>query len=172
MNRLDFKDDKVKNMLDDLYKDFGKSIFEDVDVYKIYSDMIDVDKKPVSDIKRRLIDFPLTNVYEAGKDKQFVIYDIICPGVSKDKLQLSIEIEEDRIFMCITGIPWYETNSPETSIKTEILIGDVFIKKYDITHYNIDINTISSKYKDGILSITLPKKAVEDKIQNLKIKIL
>ena len=50
-------------------------------------------------------------------------------------------------------------------------IGDVFIKKYDITHYNIDLNKITSEHKDGILSVFLPKKPDDTKGQNFKVKI-
>lgn len=156
-------------MINDLYKNHGNAIFDDdVDIYKLYSDMIDVIKKPVSEMKVKLIDFPLTNVYEAGVEKEFIIYDIICPGISKDQLELKVETDEDRTFLCVKGTPYY--NSYPDNIKTEILI-ESFEKKYDITRYNIEIETIKSIYKDGILSVSLNKKKDNVKCQNFKIKI-
>jgi len=167
-------EEKTKKLMDELYEQHGKANFES-DVYKLYDDIINVVKKPVSAfVPKKIVDYPLTNVYEVVGNT--IVIDVICPGINKQQLDITIETVENKTFLCVKGMPWYNMSLSSLGERKyeriDIEIGDVFNKKYDITHYNIDLNKISSEYKDGILSVYLTKKPIEDKSkQNFKIEI-
>ena len=181
-NNFDFNDEKVQKIMKDLYTKHGEPMFNS-NVYKIYQDILKVNKKSDNggfkvyndDPTPRYTDnYPMVNVYEST-NRNFVIYDIICPGVNKNQLELTVEtddMEPDvRTFLVIKGTSNYDTTIPPKAsfIKFDLEIGS-FIKKFDITHYNININDIKSEYKDGVLHISLPKN-IETKGQNFKIPI-
>lgn len=160
---FDINDPKVKSILDKLYKDHGVQF--ETDVYKLYEDIINVTKpdipksysKPTSSSH---FAYPLTNISEIGR---FVIIDVICPGTGKEQLDLSVETLEEKVFLRIKGIPWYPMEVREKKIeRTDIEING-FDKRYDITHYDIDLNAITSEYKDGILTISMCRKPLEEK---------
>jgi len=87
---------------------------------------------------------PLTDVFE--EDKTVKIY-IELPGEEKDDIQLNI-------------------TEGKVEIKTK-----KFYKMIDVPTKNIEIEKASSKYKNGVLEVTIPKKEEARKKKNGKIKI-
>jgi HSP20 family molecular chaperone IbpA len=163
-------DDKLKRVIDDLYEKHGKATFES-DVYKLYDDIVNVVKNPVSVFTpRKLADYPLTNVYKT-LDGGYVIYDIICPGVNKAQLELTVETDENKTFLRVKGMPWYGVGISAKMLYQDIQIGDAFDKRYDLTPYNVDITNVKSEYKDGILTVYLAVKPDSSKSRNLKVEI-
>ena len=178
-NNFDFNDEKVQNIMKDLYSKHGEPMFNS-NVYKIYQDILKVNKKMdetgYNGYKSKVYatepdeNYPFTNKCERTLKSKFVYIDVICPGVDKNQIELTVEADERKVFLCVKGTPWYSVDKNNISKVVELEIGDIFIKKYDISHYNVDINRIESQYKDGILSIVLPVKE-EYNGQNFKIPI-
>lgn len=85
---------------------------------------------------------PLTDVFE--EDKTVKIY-LELPGEEKDDIQLNV-----------------------TEGKVEVK-AKKFYKTIDIPTRNINIENISSKYKNGVLEITIPKKSPEKDTRKINI---
>ncbi|MFQ6095231.1 MAG: Hsp20/alpha crystallin family protein [Candidatus Bathyarchaeia archaeon] len=87
---------------------------------------------------------PLTDVFE--EDKTVKIY-VELPGEEKDDIQLNV-------------------TKGKVEVKTKR-----FYKMIDLPTLNIDIENVSSKYKNGVLEVTIPKKEKSPEEEKRKIKI-
>ncbi len=106
---------------------------------------------------------PAVNITE--KNTSFVI-EIVIPGISKD--DVAIEIEEN-----ILKVSSKFSDENPTEEATKYLRKDFnfknFVRNFTLPQ-NIDTENINATQKDGILSITLPKK-VEEKAMKKMVEI-
>ena len=96
--------------------------------------------------------YPKVNVYEHD-DKISIVAEI--PGL--DKKNVSVEVEED--VLIISGDKHGFDDSGGKCITRE-LKQSAFTRSFNLGEY-LDGKNISAKFKDGMLSITIPKKEPE-----------
>lgn len=100
------------------------------------------------------------DIYEKDGDYHIVI-DI--PGFNKN----DIKIEADNGYLTITASKESEENEEEKNyIRRERVYG-----KYERSFYlgDLESESIKAEFKDGILSITVPKKEVESSKKTIQI---
>ena len=101
---------------------------------------------------------PASDIYETSSSYSIAI-DL--PGVSRNALE--IEIDEDRLIVKGTR----EIEATKTR-RNERPAGK-FIRTFSVPS-SVDQNLIGAEYKDGVLSVRLPKRQ-EQKAQKVEIKI-
>ncbi|WP_108822385.1 Hsp20/alpha crystallin family protein [Dysgonomonas sp. Marseille-P4361] len=111
-------------------------------------------------------DLPATNVTET--DKAFNI-EVSIPGFNKEDIKIAIEKNILNI-SAHTEVENEEKGENEKILRREFKKSS-FERIFTIPD-NIDTENIEAAQKDGILSISLPKKdkAIEDKVKTIEIK--
>lgn len=111
-------------------------------------------------------DLPATNVTET--DKAFNI-EVSIPGFNKEDIKIAIEKNILNI-SAHTEVENEEKGENEKILRREFKKSS-FERRFTIPD-NIDTENIEAAQKDGILSISLPKKdkAIEDKVKTIEIK--
>ena len=104
--------------------------------------------------------FPATNIYDTG-DEIFVAVE--APGVKRD--QIKVELRE-RV-LTLTGARHEEDVQGSTLLRDERPVGE-FIRAFSIPA-QIQSDKIKAQFKDGILTIQLPK-SEESKPKNIAIE--
>lgn len=107
-------------------------------------------------------DLPMVNI--KNEDKNFVV-DLAAPGMEKN--DFSIKLENNRLTI--------SSNKEEGNDETK---ENFTLKEYSFNSFsrsfslpkNIEFEQINAEYKNGILSVILPKKEVEEKL-NREIEI-
>jgi HSP20 family protein len=98
--------------------------------------------------------YPRANI-EDKKDKYILEFDLA--GVAKENIKLSID---DRNILTIEGEKKSsKKDDSDGYVKQEIFYGN--FKRMIQLPENIDQDKLETKYSDGILSITIPKKEVK-----------
>ncbi len=93
---------------------------------------------------------PRTRISE---DKDNVYISLEMAGMSKDDIKINLEKE----ILTISGIKKKETHKEDSNlIMNEIQYGE-FARSFNITN-EINQEAIKADFKDGVLSLTLPKK--------------
>lgn len=109
-----------------------------------------------------LNDFPVVSVKNDMKidiredEKEYVI-DAELPGIKKDNIK--IDVEDSKIVISATAEE-KEEEEKENYIHRERRYSSISRMVY---LPNIDEDAIKARYSDGILSLTIPKKVIEDK---------
>jgi len=104
---------------------------------------------------------PAVDVYE---DKDAVVIEIEAPGMKEEDLKVNLENNT----LTISGERKFEKEEKEKNYyRMERSYGS-FTRSFLLPD-NVDVNKIKAKYKDGVLKLTLPKKA-ESKPQNIPIE--
>ena len=102
--------------------------------------------------------YPAADITES--DGGYVI-TVDLPGIDRDALDVSVD--EDRL--AIRG-----TRNIEASVQRRIeRPRGQFVRTFGVPA-SVDQSKIGAEYKDGVLTVTLPKR-VEQKVQRLEIKI-
>ena len=96
--------------------------------------------------------YPKVNVYEYD-DKVGIVAEI--PGL--DKKNVTVEVEED--VLIISGDK-HGFDSDGGKCITRELKQSAFTRSFNLGEY-LDGNNVSAKFKDGMLSISIPKKEPE-----------
>ena len=96
--------------------------------------------------------YPKVNVYEYD-DKVGIVAEI--PGL--DKSNVSVDVEED--VLIISGDK-HGFDSDGGKCITRELKQSAFTRSFNLGEY-LDGNNVSAKFKDGMLSISIPKKEPE-----------
>jgi len=99
-------------------------------------------------LKNELWIAPFVNLYETKDD---FILAVQMPGVGKENIR--IKVENDSII--IMGRRPYSQLLNNNYLLKEIELGNYF-RRFRIAD-TVDVTKIDAEYKDGILSITLPK---------------
>jgi HSP20 family protein len=92
---------------------------------------------------------PLVDIYELGNE---IVIKVELPEVEQEKIQVNIEGEE----LTVTGernLP--QSVEPEKYYRKERFYG-TFSRHFTLP-YNIDQENINADYKNGVLTITMPK---------------
>ncbi|HPS65401.1 MAG TPA: Hsp20/alpha crystallin family protein [Ignavibacteria bacterium] len=93
---------------------------------------------------------PRTRITE---DKDNVYITLEMAGLSKDEIKINLEKE----ILTISGTKKQETHKEESNlIMNEIQYGE-FARSFNITN-DINVEAIKADFKDGVLSLTLPKR--------------
>jgi HSP20 family protein len=142
------------NPLQDLItlQDRMNRLFEDATKRRAHSE------SDTSDEFERADWVPASDIYETA-DSYSIVIDL--PGVARNALE--IEVEDNRLI--IKGIRNVESTQ---SRRSERPTGK-FIRTFSIPSA-VDQNLIGAEYKDGVLSVRLPKRQ-EPKPQKVEIKI-
>jgi len=106
---------------------------------------------------------PKVNIKE--NNSTFVL-DLAVPGLTKDSF--TIELEKETLTVSSNVAP--NTDSTETDTETKFTRKEFnyrsFTKSFTVPE-TVDVTNIEASYKDGILSISLPKKEVKEDIKRM-----
>jgi HSP20 family protein len=116
----------------------------------LWSGLFDDDFLPVFSQRNNTV---AVNIRE--DDKKFVI-DLAVPGI--DKKDLKIEINEDII--SVSSENKNEKEETHDGFKRKEFSYSSFCRSFYLPE-NVDKNTIEANYKDGVLSVVLPKEKEE-----------
>ena len=103
-----------------------------------------------------------------ANDKELVL-QFELPGYDKNEITINLE---DRILTVSTDKEKteHESNETEKSVWVRREISSTRYERKVTLPENIDSTSISAESKNGILTLTLPKVAKEDKVINISIK--
>jgi len=105
---------------------------------------------------------PSVDVYE--KDDKYVI-DAEIPGLSKEEIKIDVKDGS----LTISGEKKYENKSEdENYIRVERRYGK-FERRFNLPE-NVNVESVSANYKNGVLEVSLPKKE-ESKPKQIDVKI-
>ena len=127
----------------------------------LWSGLFDDDFFPV--LSQRNTSMPAVNIKE--DDKNFVL-DLAVPGI--DKKDLKIEINEDVITVASESKDEKETNTDD--YKRREFSYTSFCRSFYLPE-NVNKEKIEANYKDGILTVMLPKDTEEKNKISRQIKI-
>ena len=102
---------------------------------------------------------PAADVY--NRDSEYVVM-IDLPGIERESLDISID--DNRLW--VRGTRKIE---PDSQQRTERHHG-AFLRKFGPLPSAVDHQNVKATYRDGVLSITLPKRS-EGKTQRVEIKV-
>jgi len=97
-------------------------------------------------------------------DKEFII-QVEVPGIEKDKIQLNIT--NNRLEIKAERKQEKESKEREDYSYTKSYLG--FYQAFDVPE-NTDINKINASYKNGVLTIKIPKKIINKTKKTIQIK--
>jgi HSP20 family protein len=123
--------------------------------------LFDDDFFPV--LSNRTSSMPAVNIREDEKD---YVLDLAIPGI--DKKDLKIDMNED--VLTISSESNNETEQSKDGYKRKEFSYSSFCRSFYIPE-NVNKDKIEANYKDGILSITLPKEEEEKSKISKEIKI-
>jgi len=123
--------------------------------------IFDEDLFPV--VTNRTSSMPAVNIRE--NDKNYVL-DLAIPGI--DKKDLKIDINED--VLTISSETKNESEESSDGYKRKEFSYSTFCRSFYVPE-NVTREKIEANYKDGILSVTLPKMEEEKSKINRKIEI-
>ena len=106
---------------------------------------------------------PAVNIKE--DDKRFIL-DLAVPGI--DKKELKIDINED--LLTISSETKNETEENKEGYKRKEFSYSSFCRSFQIPE-NVDKEKIEANYKDGVLSVALPKAEEEKHKISRQVKI-
>ena len=105
---------------------------------------------------------PSVDVYE--KDDKYVI-DAEIPGLSKEEIKIDVKDGS----LIISGEKKYENKSEdENYIRVERRYGK-FERRFNLPE-NVNVESVSANYKNGVLEVSLPKKE-EAKPKQIDVKV-
>ncbi len=104
---------------------------------------------------------PAVDVYE---DKEAVVIEIEAPGMKEEDLKVNLENNT----LTISGERKFEKEEKDKNYYRMERSYGAFTRSFLLPD-NVDTQKIKAKYKDGVLKLTLPKKA-EAKPQNIPIE--
>lgn len=104
---------------------------------------------------------PALDLYQNNDN---VVAMIELPGMRKDDIEISLHDG----MLTISGERRTETNDGEKAERSERYIGK--FRRSITLPTRVDANKVSAKYKDGILTVTLPK-AEEAKPKQIKVDV-
>jgi HSP20 family protein len=119
----------------------------------LWSNLFDDDFFPV--VSQRSTSIPAVNIKE--DEKRFVL-DLAVPGI--DKKDLKIEIHED--VLTISSENNKEKEETHDGFKRREFSYSSFCRSFYLPE-NVNKDKIGANYKDGILSVELPKEEEEEK---------
>ena len=124
--------DPLDRMVNDLFKSFEKDIHF---------------KAPVANLKRQ----PAVNVLE---NEDAFLLEIAAPGFNKDQFEMKVEKD----VLTIEAKASRESETPEQTVyKVREFVFNDFKKAFTLPEI-VNVEVISAKFEDGILTVTLPKK--------------
>jgi HSP20 family protein len=126
-----------------------------------WSNLFDDDFTPV--FSNRTTTLPAVNIKE---DEKLFILDLAVPGI--EKKDLKIEIQED--MLTISSESNTEKEENQDGFKRKEFSYSSFCRSFYIPE-NVNREKIQANYKDGILSIELPKQEEEKAKLSKQIKI-
>lgn len=106
---------------------------------------------------------PAVNIRE--DDKQYLL-DLAVPGM--EKKDLKIDIEED--VLTVSSETKNETEKDSDGYKRKEFSYSAFCRSFQIPE-NVNIDKIEANYKDGVLSVSLPKMEEEKNKVSKQVKI-
>ena len=106
---------------------------------------------------------PKVNIKE---NNQTFVLEIAVPGLTKDSFTIEVEKE----ILKVSSLVAPTTTSTETDTKTKFTRKEFnyrgFEKKFTLPK-KVNVDEIEATYKDGILSVSLPKKEVKKSIKRM-----
>ena len=94
------------------------------------------------------------------KDKVIIVHNIL--GIDKKDLKLTRKIENKTTYIIIEGKTKDEITGKEYSVNSKFAVDDT----------QLDLNNVSSRAKNGLLYIIIPKKIEMPKLKDINIDIL
>ncbi|MEX2512977.1 MAG: Hsp20/alpha crystallin family protein [Cyclobacteriaceae bacterium] len=113
---------------------------------------------PVSSTKNTL---PAVNINE---DKQSYQLEIAAPGFKKEDFKINYEKDS----LVISSEIKEESKSEGKTTRREFNYSS-FSRSFYVPEDSVDVEKISAQYQDGILTIAIPKKAIENKVKQINI---
>jgi len=107
---------------------------------------------------------PVINIIE---DNDKVLVEVAVTGFSKDQLAVNV-VDENSI-----NVTAKKNSETDKRKKEQYLVREIAMREFSKTirfakPSALDFNAVTSKCEDGLLTITLPKKKVEEKKANVK----
>jgi HSP20 family protein len=101
-----------------------------------------------------------------SEDKDNFYLNIEMPGIPKDDVKISLENN----VLSVSGTKKHQSKSEDTNlIMNEIYYGE-FCRSFNLSE-DIKTDNIDAEFKDGLLTITLPKKEeVKPVVKEIKVK--
>lgn len=101
-----------------------------------------------------------------SEDKDNFYLNIEMPGIPKDDVKISLENN----VLSVSGTKKHQNKSEDTNlIMNEIYYGE-FCRSFNISD-EVKTDSIDAEFKDGLLTITLPKKEeVKPVVKEIKVK--
>jgi len=127
----------------------------------VWSNLFDDDFFPV--FSQRSTSMPAVNIRE--DEKRFIL-DLAVPGI--DKKDLKLEIDEDMVTISSESKSEKEENND--GFKRREFSYSSFCRSFYIPD-NVNKDKIAANYKDGILTVELPKADVEKNKVSREVKI-
>ena len=94
------------------------------------------------------------------KDKVIIVHNIL--GIDKKDLKLTRKTENKTTYIIIEGKTKDEITGKEYSVNSKFAVDDT----------QLDLNNVSSRAKNGLLYIIIPKKIEMPKLKDINIDIL
>lgn len=101
-----------------------------------------------------------------SEDKDNFYLNLEMPGIPKDDVKISLENNT----LSVSGTKKHQSKSEDTNlIMNEIYYGE-FCRSFNLSE-DIKTDSIDAEFKDGLLTITLPKKEeVKPVVKEIKVK--
>ncbi len=108
---------------------------------------------------------PAVNVKEDERSYQI---DIAAPGLSKEDFNVALEND----VLSISAESKKEEEQTETNYTRKEFAYSEFRRTFSLPENKVDVDAVSANYRDGVLSITLPKLEVGTKDAKREIEII
>ncbi|MEO9485225.1 MAG: Hsp20/alpha crystallin family protein [Ekhidna sp.] len=128
----------------------------------VFSDFFDEDRWPVTSGNGWSSSVPAANIQE--REKEYVI-ELAAPGMEKNDFHVDIE----NGMLCISSEKEEETEDKDNGYSRKEFSYSSFSRSFSLPE-NVDEDKIKASYKEGILSLSLPK-TKEATIQKKEVKI-
>jgi HSP20 family protein len=151
----------LKNFLNDTFGNELEKIQKDMDTF-FYDNYKDTN---VPSFLVSLGSYPKVDVLEK-EDHYLIVAET--PGFKKEDLEVTL----DSNLLTIKGKISEENKEDVNSyVLKELKKYSSFSRSFKVDFTKIDSDNLSSKYSDGILKVTLPKKNKESKKEGIKVNI-
>ncbi len=134
------------------------------EILRLFDKYGEVDVLTALGNKERKASFELPKVNLKEKKKEY-IYEIALPGVDKEGIE--VEIIGNRLI--IKAEKREKVRKEKENILYQEMSSVGFYRELPLKE-DVDIKKVKASYKDGLLKIVIPKKAVKEKAKKIRVE--